>query len=54
MTLVLHFNAFTGRLEGGYLMHRASKARAGDYLRPEAALAYMAANPEARCDPLKV
>jgi hypothetical protein len=54
MILVIHFNAFTGQLEGGYLMMRDTKQVIGARMNAAAVLAYMAANPEARCDPLKV
>ena len=53
MILVLHFNAFTGQLEGGYLAFRDTKRPIGARMNAAAVLAYMAANPDARCDPLK-
>lgn len=51
-TLVMHFNAFTGKLEGGYLMTRGGMK--GATMTAAAVLAHMAANPDQRCDPLKV
>ena len=54
VTLVAHFNAFTGRLQGGYLMARATQRRIGAAMNPAAVLAYMAANPSAHISPLKV
>lgn len=53
LTLVAHFNAFTGQLQGGYLMARATGRKIGATMNPAAVLAYMAANPTARVDPIK-
>jgi hypothetical protein len=52
LTLVAHFNAFTGRLQGGYLMARETKRKIGAAMSPAAVLAYMAAHPDARVSPL--
>lgn len=49
-TLVIHFNAFTGKLEGGYVMHNGKKV--GLYLTRAQVLEELAANPEIRCSPL--
>ena len=54
ITLVAHFNAFTGQLQGGYLMARSTKRRIGAAMSPGAVLEYMLANPAARVEPLKV
>lgn len=54
MILVIHFNAFTGKLEGGYLMHAASKRKVGGPMTPGTVLAYLADNPNQKCAPLKV
>lgn len=53
-TLVIHLNAFTGKLESGYLMSRISKQKVGRTMPPSGVLAYMSANPDVHCDPLKV
>jgi hypothetical protein len=53
ITLVAHFNAFCGRLQGGYLMNHATKRPIGAPMTPAAVLAYMAAHPDARVEPLK-
>jgi|NOAtaT_6_FD_contig_21_2126738_length_207_multi_2_in_0_out_0_1 hypothetical protein len=53
LTLVAHFNAFTGHLQGGYLMARSTKRRIGAAMSPRDVLEYMLANPEARVEPLK-
>lgn len=52
--LVAHFNHFTGRLQGGYVMNRATNRVVGAAMSPAAVLAYMAAHPAARVEPLKV
>lgn len=52
--LVAHFNRFTGRLQGGYVMNRANNRPIGAPMNPAAVLAYMLANPEARVEPLRV
>jgi hypothetical protein len=49
--LVIHFNAFTRKLEGGYRMSNGKKV--GKYILPAEILAIMAANPDIRCEPLK-
>lgn len=54
LALVAHFNHFTGMLQGGYLMSRATQRRIGANMTPAAVLAYMSAHPEARVEPLKV
>ena len=54
ITLVAHFNHFTGQLQGGYLMNRRTNAKLGATMNPAAVLAYMGANPSARVDPIKV
>jgi hypothetical protein len=54
IALVVHFNAFTGKLQSGYLMNRTTKRPIGAPMTPAAVLAYMTANPDARVDPLKV
>lgn len=54
IALVIHLNAFTGQLQGGYLMTRTDKRRLGANMNPSAVLAYMAAHPGARIDALKV
>ena len=54
LILVLRFNAFTGQLEDGYLANRQTMLLIGKPMKPAEALAYLIANPETRCDPIKV
>ncbi len=55
-SLALHFNAFTGRLEGGYLYsHRTKRTLPGSRLMTAAeAIAYLTEHPDVRCAPMKV
>ncbi|HEV7352575.1 MAG TPA: hypothetical protein VGN74_05540 [Brevundimonas sp.] len=53
LTLVAHFNAFTGQLQGGYLMARSTKRKIGATMTPRAVLDYMLAHPNARVEPIK-
>ena len=52
-TLVLHFNAFNGKLMGGYIAN-SEKKRSGPPMTANDVLAYMAKNPDAKCEPMKV
>ena len=54
LVLVLRFNAFTGQLEDGYLANRQTMLLIGKPMKRAEALAYLIANPETRCDPIKV
>jgi len=54
IALVAHFNHFTGQLQGGYVMNRETKRPIGAAMNPASVLAYMAAHPTARVEPLKV
>jgi len=47
MMLVIHFNAFTKKLEGGYRM--ADGRKIGGYLRRAEIVAVLAAEPEIKC-----
>ena len=55
-SLALHFNAFTGRLEGGYLYSHATNRplQRGRGMNAKDVLAYLAEHPEVRCNPMKV
>lgn len=53
-TLVMWFNAFTGKLEGGYLADVTNENMVGHAMTPTAICEYLTANPSVRCDPLKV
>lgn len=53
MTLVLHFNAFTGRLDGGYLMGSDNK-KVGAHMTALEVLEYLIYRPETRCEALTV
>lgn len=63
LSLVLHFNAFTGKLEGGYVVptREVLERRGaglivrtrGAYMNASDVAAYLAANPEIRCEPAK-
>ena len=56
-TLVLHFNAFTGKLEGGYWLSRigdGDPGRSSKNMKPAAIFAYLADHPTTRCAALKV
>jgi hypothetical protein len=54
LTLVLHFNAYTGKLQCGYLMHRGTNKPVGGFMKPADILAYLTAHPDAECAPIKV
>lgn len=53
-SLCIHFNAFTGRLEGGYIYSHRTKMPLSGHMRASEVLAYLTANPEVRCNPMKV
>lgn len=53
-TLVIHFNAFTGKLESGYLMDRITKKKVGLTMTRRQVLEHLSANPDVRCAPLEV
>lgn len=48
LTVVLTFNAFTAKLESGYLMNR-SGSKVSEIMKPARILEHMLANPDARC-----
>lgn len=54
MTLVMHFNAFNGRLIGGYLKPDNETKGWREQMTPQEVIAYLTANPLVKCDPLKV
>lgn len=55
-TLVLHFNAFNGKLEAGYWRSTVNGVQTakGAYMRPAEVYAYLAKHPETRCHALRV
>lgn len=50
-TLVLIFNAYTGKLQEGYRMDNVGR-KIGRTMRPAELLELMAKHPDARCSPL--
>ncbi len=55
-SLALHFNAFTGRFEGGYLYsHRTKRTLPGSgWMTATEAIAYLTEHPDVRCAPMRV
>lgn len=51
MTVVVHINSFSGKIEGGYLMIGGKKS--GKSMPRAEVLAYLSNNPDARCDFLR-
>jgi len=49
-SLVIHFNSFTGKLEGGYVMDNATR-KPVQRLTAAGLLIYLTNNPDARCLP---
>lgn len=49
--LVIRLNAYTSRIDDGYI--RQGKSRIGALLTPAEIAAYIAANPKCRIDPLR-
>jgi hypothetical protein len=52
LTLVMHFNAFNGVLEGGYMMVHGTRKRIGDYMSAGEIIKHLAQHPKMRCAPL--
>lgn len=51
-TLVIHFNAFTGKMIGGYKLVSGRKEGAG--MTPAEVVSFLAENLDVRCSPLMV
>lgn len=53
LTLVIHVNAFNGKIAGGYLLNTQTKAIT-QRMNRDRLLAFLVANPDTRCDVFKV
>jgi hypothetical protein len=49
--LVMHFNHFTGKLMGGYVMRDRNSA---GYMTASEVIEYLRNNPDVSCEPMKV